>query len=174
MALGEIIHISKFLQKKAFDRVGRGGQARSLGVCEEDKKGTRRFWMRVSQAIERDNTRIQGNRMQTLSILRYCPGPARSMRKFAHETSSVRECNTSVRVFILLPSDNPNIDSIVGRPWERISSVLWFSCVRKPITFLKPVMPKACKERSHLQSSLRMHHESWIHSSYTSDETLCL
>lgn len=70
-----------------------------------------------------DSPRNQLNTKQTSPILRYCPGPAMSVRKFAHETSFVRECNTSFRVFILLPSDNPNIDAVDGRLWEQISSV---------------------------------------------------
>ena len=147
---------------------------RSFGLCQEEKQKTEVPLNEWAKATERDSIIIQGNRKQTLPILRYCPGLATSVRKSAHETSSVRECNTSVRVFILLPSDNPNIDATAGRLWEQISSVLWFSYLRKGITFLQPVMPKACRERSNFQSSPRMHCESWVHSFYTPDETLCL
>lgn len=30
---------------KGFDRVGRGGQGRSVGVCEEDKQKNERVWL---------------------------------------------------------------------------------------------------------------------------------
>lgn len=51
--------------------------------------------MRLRLATESDTSRIQDNRKQTSPIFEMLPGLAMSVGKFVHETSFVRECNTS-------------------------------------------------------------------------------
>lgn len=142
---------------------------RVSGCVRKKSKRPRQFWM--SEPRPQKGTISESREAESKPCLFWGTALGQPVRKFAHETSSVRECNTSLRVFTLLPSDNPNIDAMAGRLWEQISSVLWFSYLRKPTTFLKPVMPKACRERSHFQSGHRLCCESWSHSFYTADET---
>lgn len=81
-------------------------------MCDEDRR-MRRLCISIGLGHREARSRDTGQRKQTSPILRCGPGPAMSVRKSAHEVSFVRECNTSVRVLILLPSDNRNTDAML-------------------------------------------------------------
>lgn len=86
-----------------------------------------------------------------------------SVRKFAQESSFAGECNTSVRVFILLPSDNLNGDATGGICGNKYS-VFCESALDK-VNHL----PKTCHAKSMHQEKLpfqdrsRTPRESGIH-----------